>query len=198
MKVQVQYVDASVLGTCPAAVDMLTGVVSINKSVWDNYDQFEKSFVLMHEIGHYVLDTDSEYEADAYALKHVYRTAPRSLKRSLQTLCKIRVIDPRRLDALYREALKLDAKDGNAVAALELVRTRTNHFINNQNPKKMKPNRGQETYPKKRNIVPDIRVIRRADGSKNHGMNGIHVGDWYLSITNILLGAILICLIAKK
>ena len=29
-------------------------------------------------------------------------------------------------------------------------------------------------------------------------MNGIHVGDWYLSITNILLGAILICLIAKK
>ena len=195
MKIPVQYVDASVLGRCPAAVDMQTGVVSINRSVWDQYDNFEKSFVIMHEIGHYVLDTDSEYEADAYALKHVYRTAPRSLKRSLQTLCKIRVIDPRRLDSLYRVALQLDAEDGNEIASLELERI--NQF-NNQNFKKMTQNRGQETYPEKRNIIPDIRVIRRADGDKGHGKNGLHVGDWYFSCTNILLAAILVVMLVRK
>lgn len=202
MKVPVQYVDSSVLGRCPAAVDMLTGIVSINKSVWDQYDNFEKSFVLMHEIGHYVLDTDSEFEADAYALKHVYRTAPRSLKRSLQTLCKIRVIDHRRLDNLYREALKLDAADGNKIASLELARIgKTNQFSSiNQNLNQMKNTVGQETYPTKRNRIPDIRVIRRADGDdkKGHGMNGLHLGEWYFSFTNILLAAILVVMLVKK
>lgn len=196
MKVKVQYVDAGVLGRCPAAVDMLTGVVSINRSVWNRYDNFEKAFVIMHELGHYVLDTDSEYEADEYALRNVYKTAPRSLKRSLQTLCKIRVLDPMRLSNLYKVALQLDADDGNGIAAIELQKI--NQFNNHQNFRKMTQDRGQETYPKKRNIIPDIRVIRRADGGKGHGMNGIHIGDWYFSLTNLLLGAILISLIAKK
>lgn len=196
MKVKVQYVDSSVLGRCPASVDMSTGVVSINRSVWDRYDYFEKSFVIMHELGHYLLDTDSEYEADEYALRKVYKTAPRSLKRSLQTLCKIRVIDPRRLDNLYKVALDLDAKDGNDVAAIELERI--NNFNNNKNFRTMTKARGQETYPEKRNIVPNIRVIRRADGDKSHGTNGIRLGGWYFSVTNILLAAILVVMLFKK
>ena len=196
MKVKVQYVDSSVLGRCPASVDMSTGVVSINRSVWDRYDDFEKSFVIMHELGHYLLDTDSEYEADEYALRKVYKTAPRSLKRSLQTLCKIRVIDPRRLDNLYRVALDLDAKDGNDVAAIELERI--NNFNNNKNFRTMTKARGQETYPEKRNIDPNIRVIRRADGDKSHGTNGIRLGGWYFSVTNILLAAILVVMLFKK
>lgn len=198
MKVKTRYVDSSVLGRCPASVDMRTGVVTINKSVWNQYDNFEKAFVIMHEVGHFVLDTDSEYEADAYALKHVYRTAPRSLKRSLQTLCKIRVIDPTRLDRLYQEALKLDASDGNQIAAIELEQINQQYF-NHQNSRKMRPTSGQETYPEKRNITPDVRVIRRADGGKcGHGMNGLHIGDWYFSFTNLLLMAIVIILLTRK
>lgn len=198
MVVKVRYVDDSVLGTCPASIDMRTGVISINKSVWDRYDNFEKAFVIMHEIGHYVLDTDSEYEADAYALRHVYRTAPRSLKRSLQTLCKIRVVDPLRLQYLYNEALKLDAADGNGIAAIELQRVSENQFSNNKKSKIMTKNRGPETYPQKTGIVPDYKIIRRADGSRGHGQNGIHIGDWYLSITNILLAIIVVTLWAKN
>lgn len=197
MKVRVQYVDSSSLGRCPASVNMLNGVVSINRSVWGNYDNFEKAFVIMHEVGHYVLDTDSEYEADAYALKHVYRTAPRSLKRSLQTLFKIRVIDPKRLDNLYKEALKLDAADGNQIAAIELEQINQQFF--NQNPKKMQKERGQETYPEKRNVTPNVRVVRRADGGeRGHGMNGLHIGDWYFSFTNLLLMAIVVILLTRK
>lgn len=199
MKVKVKYVDASVLGRCPASVNMSNGVVSINKSVWNNYDNFEKSFVLFHEIGHYILDTDSEYEADAYALKHVYRTAPRSLKRSLQTLVKIGVIDHARLDRLYKEALKLDANDGNRIAAIELVRIEENQYFNHQNQRTMRPNPGRETYPSKRNITPDVKIIRRADGAKcGHGLNGIHIGEWYFSITNIMLMIIVLILLTRK
>lgn len=200
MKVKTRYVDAATLGTCPASVDMQTGVISINRSVWDRYDNFEKAFVIMHELGHYVLDTDSEYEADAYALKHVYRTAPRSLKRSLQTLCKIRVIDPLRLDNLYKEALKLDAADGNEIAEIELEQiNQTNYFINHKNSRKMRAIPGQETYPTKRNRQADVKIIRRADGAKcGHGMNGILLGDWYFSFTNILLIAIAVILLTRK
>ncbi len=199
MKVPTKYVDASVLGRCPASVDMRTGVISINRSVWGGYDNFEKAFVIMHEIGHYVLDTDSEYEADAYALRHVYKTAPRSLKRSLQTLCKIRVIDPSRLDNLYKEALKLDAADGNEIAEIELQQISSNNQFFNQNSETMTKNSGQETYPMKRQRPADVRIVRRADGDKcGHGMNGIHIGDWYFSITNLLLAAIVVILVTKK
>lgn len=199
MKVPTKYVDASVLGRCPASVDMRTGVISINRSVWGSYDKFEKAFVIMHEIGHYVLDTDSEYEADAYALRHVYKTAPRSLKRSLQTLCKIRVIDPSRLDNLYKEALKLDAADGNEIAEIELQQISSNNQFFNQNSETMTKNSGQETYPTKRQRPADVRIVRRADGDKcGHGMNGIHIGDWYFSITNLLLAAIVVILVTKK
>lgn len=196
MKVRTQYVDSSVLGTCPAAVDMRTGVISINKSVWDRYDNFEKAFVIMHEVGHYELDTDSEYEADAYALKRVYRTAPRSLKRSLQTLQKIRVIDPKRLNNLYREALQLDAADGNYDAAIELEHI--NQF-NNPKSRKMRATPGQETYPKKRVRNNVVNLVRRADGSTKcgHGMNGIHIGDWYFSFTNVLLAVLVIVTLSK-
>lgn len=198
MKVQVNYVDSSVLGRCPASVDMTTGVVSINRSVWDSYDQFEKNFILFHELGHYLLDTDSEYEADAFALQHVYKTAPRSLKRALQTLCKIRVIDGSRLDHLYKEALQLDAEDGNTAAAVELEQI--NYFINPKNQTIMTPNAASETYMSKRNRNA-IRVIRRADGDeggKSHKRNGLKVGDWYFSLTNILLALIVLILLLKK
>lgn len=197
MKVKVNYVDAATLGRCPASVDMQTGVISINKSVWDRYDNFEKAFVIMHEVGHYVQDTDSEYEADAYALRHVYKTAPCSLKRSLRALCKIGVVDHTRLSKLYQEALKLDAADGNDIASIELERINSNYF-NHQKTETMTKDRGIETYPKKRNIVPDYKVIRRADGDKGHGMNGIHLGGWYFSVTNILLAAIVVILLTKN
>ena len=198
MTVNVRYVDSSVLGSCPASVDMRTGVVSINKDVWDRYDQFEQNFVLMHEIGHFVLDTDSEYEADAYALRNVYKTAPRSLKRSLQTLCKIRVVDPTRLNRLYEEALRLDAADGNYAAAVELREITGENFFSNQNYRKMTKNRGQQTYLEKSGIAPDYKIVRRADGNRGHGQNGIRIGDWYFSITNILLAVIVVLLWSKN
>ena len=202
MKAQVQYVDSSVLGKCPASIDMETGVICINKSVWDRYDNFEKAFIIFHELGHYNLDTDNEKLADEYALKHVYKTAPRSLKRALGTLCKIRIIDHSRLDNLYRAALELDAADGNTDAVLELENI---NYLNK--PKKqitMTQNTGNETYFSKRNNKT-LRIVRRADGAeetetsrKSHKTNGIKFGGLYFSFTNILLVVLIAAVIWKK
>ena len=202
MNVPVRYTDASVLGTCPAAIDMQTGVVTVNRSVWDTYNNFERNFVLWHELGHYNLQTDSEYEADAYALRHVYKTAPRSLKRSLQTLLKIRVVDMGRLNALYKVALELDARDGNQNAASELERIEnenTNLFTSKKSVIMRKFN-GQETYLQNNQQQPDIRVIRRADGddNKSHKTNGVKLGNMYFSFTNILLMVLIVVVLTRK
>lgn len=207
MNVPVQYVDASYvdasgipMGSCPACVDMETGVISINRDVWGRFDQFEKNFILFHEIGHYDLDTDSEYEADEYALRHVYKSAPRSLKRALQTLYKIRVVDGRRLDHLYRVALTLDAADGNSAAALELDNL-TNHFNNPKNQRVMTKNNANETYLANRKNVKRVKVVRRADGDNNeksHNTNGIKVAGMYFSFTNILLMVLIGVVLFKK
>lgn len=198
MKVQTLNVDASVLGRCPAAIDMTTGVISINRSVWNRFDNFEKAFVIYHELGHYNLDTDDEYKADAYALRHVYKSAPRSLKRALRALVKCNIVDHARLDALYQEALKLDAEDGNTDAVLELENI---NYFNNQskNKKIMTPNTANETYLSKRN-ANTVRVVRRADGAegKSHKRNGIMIGECYFSFTNIILIVILLTILFKK
>lgn len=116
-----EYVTANELGSCPAAVRMADGVVEINIDVWNRYDDFEQRFILMHEEGHYVQQTDSEEEADAYALHKVYKTATGSLKRSVLTLYKVGIIDRRRLESLYAEALKIDwQSNGNVAAKMEL------------------------------------------------------------------------------
>lgn len=206
MNVPVQYVDASYvdasgipMGSCPACVDMETGVISINRDVWGRFDQFEKNFILFHEIGHYDLDTDSEYEADEYALRHVYKSAPRSLKRALQTLYKIRVVDGSRLDHLYRVALTLDAADGNSAAALELDNL-TNHFNNPKNQRVMTNKTANESYLSTRKNINRIKVVRRADGDneKSHAKNGIKVAGMYFSFTNILLLVLIAVVLFKK
>ena len=109
------------LGRCPAAVRMADGVIEINADVWDRYDDFEKAFILAHEEGHYRLQTDSETEADAYALHKCYRKTDRSLKRSIETLYKVGIVNEERYNALYTEALKLDWQaNGNEKAKKEL------------------------------------------------------------------------------
>lgn len=109
------------LGLCPAAVRMDDGVIEINGDVWGRYDDFEQRFMLSHEEGHYKLQTDSEIEADAYALHKCYKTSDRSLKRSIETLYKAGIVDTRRYKALYTEALRIDwLENGNTAAKKEL------------------------------------------------------------------------------
>lgn len=112
-------VDKSVLGDCPASVDMATGDISINKDVWHRYDDFEKRFIIEHEKGHYNQRTDSEIASDKYALEQMYGKYPHSLKRTLKTLCKVNLPNTKRYAELYKNALKLDIERNNNENAKE-------------------------------------------------------------------------------
>jgi len=119
MRKKVEFTTSREIGASPAMVHMDTGLIKLNKDVWDNYDNFEKKFILEHERGHYLMNEDSEVKADQYALHKVYKSAPNSLQRAVGTLQKIGIKNPERHKALTIEALKIDAADNNNKLALK-------------------------------------------------------------------------------
>lgn len=105
----------------PAQVDMTTGEVYINADVWPHYTAIQQKFIILHEIGHYSLNTDDETKADSYALARLAGTIPQSLRTVLQEIAAIQFVDDSRLLALYRAALKIDIKKNkNPLAIAEL------------------------------------------------------------------------------
>ena len=98
----------------PAAIDRNTATLYINPKLWFKLTKFQQNFVRLHEIGHLVLDTDIEEEADAYAFDRLVGSQPRSMKQMIETLETI--LDPNktghqvRINALYQKALEWDRK----------------------------------------------------------------------------------------
>ena len=96
----------------PAAVNRESGTLFINPRLYFKLTRFQQRFVRLHEIGHFVLDTDSEEAADAYAFDRLAGTEYRSMKQCIETLETI--LDPNRtghrirIEALYRRALAWD------------------------------------------------------------------------------------------
>lgn len=196
MRVNIRYVTKEQLGSCPAEIDMESGVISINKDVWEKYDSFEKKFIIQHELGHFNLQTDDEQAADRYAIERVYKTDEQSLKRSLQTLYKVGIIDTQRMWQLYIEALKLDSRDGNEDAAIELYNI-NNNILNLDNMG------AKTTYiQKKKNRFEgeDTTTETVKNDKKGHKWNGFAIGGAYFSLTNVLLivNCILVAMIAFK
>ena len=98
----------------PAAIDRKAGVMYINPKLWFKLTRFQQKFVKLHEMGHYVLNTDSEEEADGFAFNRLVGSEPRSMKQCIETLETI--LNPNRtghnyrIKALYERALEWDRK----------------------------------------------------------------------------------------
>lgn len=98
----------------PAAIDRQEGIMYINPKLWFKLTKFQQKFVKLHEQGHYVLNTDIEEEADAYAFDHLAGTEYRSMKQCIETLETI--LDPNRtghrsrINALIQRAIEWDKK----------------------------------------------------------------------------------------
>lgn len=96
----------------PAAIDRETATLYLNPKLWFKLTRFQQNFIRLHEIGHLVLDTSIEEEADAYAFDRLVGSEPRSMKQMIETLETI--LDPNRtghrvrIDALYRRAIAWD------------------------------------------------------------------------------------------
>lgn len=123
--IPMQWVGADLLQNCPAAIDVTHGLLLLNGDVWENYDDFQKVFIIEHELAHFRHPEYTEIEADREALHAVYGKVNQSLKRAIETLYQVGVTDEDRLFALYIEALKLDAASGNKAARKELEYIKT-------------------------------------------------------------------------
>jgi len=73
------------LGNTPARVNRKTGTIFLNSDTWNNYTDFEKKLIILHEQAHYLLQTKNEQEADAYAVQQFIGSEFESLKKSLQS-----------------------------------------------------------------------------------------------------------------
>jgi hypothetical protein len=193
------------LQSCPAAADMVDGVIEINADVWGDYDNFQRRFILAHEEGHIVLDTDNEEEADRYAVNKVRGTARKSLKRSLETLYKVGVVNERRYLILYREALRIDWEQyGNGKAKRELESINQNNMKAKTGNGLINPYVQQKSARKKRAYRAfadggeETENVKMVCQSKSHKVNGVKIGGYYFSFTNILLAAVLCHLVFWK
>ena len=73
------------LGRTPARVNRLTGTIFLNSDIWNSYSDFEQKLIILHEKGHYQLQTKDESEADKYALENFVKTEFQSLKKALNS-----------------------------------------------------------------------------------------------------------------
>ena len=203
----ITYVDGKELGLCPAAVVMDDGTIQVNADVWDRYTPYQQRFILAHEQGHYELQTSSEEQADLYALRHLHGSEPRSLRQSIETLVKMgNAIPPQRVEALYREALAIDAALNNNQKAKQELK-----ILNNKNDSNMRPSKynlyhradgGQTTE--------DVQTTEVSEAQNNQSSRLIHfiserrpglqIGTTFLDLNTILTMSILVvlCMIYKK
>ncbi|MDR0606372.1 MAG: hypothetical protein LBG80_19020 [Bacteroidales bacterium] len=113
------------MGENPASVEMDTGKIILNRDVFPKYSKFTRQFILEHERGHYKLSTDSEEEADTYALNKLYKSTNKSLKKSMKAITDFLDVDNPRVVSLYRKALIIDSKYNNNKKAKEELKNLT-------------------------------------------------------------------------
>jgi hypothetical protein len=113
------------MGENPASVEMDTGKIILNRDVFPNYSKFTQLFILEHERGHYKLSTDSEEEADTYALNKLYKSTNKSLKKSMKAITDFLDIENPRVLSLYKKALTIDSKYNNNKKAKDELKNLT-------------------------------------------------------------------------
>lgn len=123
-KLQVKFDDT--IGDTPAALSAAEATIYINKPVFSKFTRFQKKFIILHEMGHYYLNTHNELLADAYALRALAGSEYQSLKQSIETLDVTlhdgNVTKAERMRNLVLLALYWDWQHGNEAAKDEFVR----------------------------------------------------------------------------
>lgn len=97
------------MGSNPASVNIRTGVVSLNRDIWDKLTDYEKAIILLHEEGHYRLKTLDEIRADIYSIDKYLSDAdtPEKRRQLLNTVFKI-VPDEERRVQFVKNLLQYD------------------------------------------------------------------------------------------
>ena len=118
---KVKYEGFAEMGKNPASVEMGTKELILNRDTFPHLPNFTKKFIIEHEKGHLDYNTDNEELADAYALKSLYKTERKSLKKSIKALVDILPDGDKRIESLYNKALKLDNSEEIDMVSLNRI-----------------------------------------------------------------------------
>lgn len=110
----VRTLGTDTLGSCPAAIvtdqDSGTSTLLLNRSTFHPLPPQQQRFIIAHELGHLLLDTDNELLADAFALGLTAGRQHQSLKNALRALASMPTIPLHRLQHLYALCQNLDSQ----------------------------------------------------------------------------------------
>ena len=102
--------------TNPAKVYLDKGLIYLNDLAMIGRTDFEKKFILEHEKGHYFNQSNSEFDADIYALQKLAFSEKNSLKKSIKAVENLAIYQPERVNNVTLAALELLAQKGNVEA----------------------------------------------------------------------------------
>ena len=192
----IQSVGTDFMGLCPAAV-RIDGdghpTFLVNSLSFPAADEFAQRFYLAHELGHWLLDTDSEQAADTFALSVLAGTERRSLKKSLAALDRMHTIPYSRLQALYHRCILID----NQHKQQPLISIIMKQNLSNDLNRKIFVNHADGDEPATHpvdtaNIANAAQVLGDIIGGPCRRRAGLRVNGIFFSLESILLIALLI------
>lgn len=112
----VHHGDFSKKSTSPAFCNRSTGELYINTPYFERLNRNQQFYVLLHELGHIVLQTEDENKADAYASK-IYLKKGYPLSESVKALSRVLKFnksgDYQRLENQFLRAANYDLQVNN-------------------------------------------------------------------------------------
>lgn len=192
----IQTVDTNFMGLCPAAVQIDghgNPTFLVNRLTFPAADPFAQRFYLAHELGHWLLATDSEQTADTFALSALAGTEHQSLKKSLAALNRLHTIPYSRLQALYQHCITIDNQHKHQPLISIIMKQNlsndlnrkifVNHADGNDTPD---PSVDNATLANAAQLLGDI------IGGPCRRRAGLRVNGIFFSLESILLTALLI------
>ncbi len=143
------------IGDTPAAVSREDSIIYINPPLYNKLTPFQRKFVLLHELGHYTLNSKNEIDADTFAFKRLAGTQYRSLKQCIaaiaDTLEDGNQTKEERYNNIVYQALLWDYQHGNK-AVKEDLKT-AEKLCAQKNEKIMRNNTTYDRYAETRRFM---------------------------------------------
>lgn len=143
------------IGDTPAAVSREDSTIYINPPLYNKLTPFQRKFVLLHELGHYTLNSKNEIDADTFAFKRLAGTQYRSLKQCIaaiaDTLEDGNQTKEERYNNIVYQALLWDYQHGNK-AVKEDLKT-AEQLCAQKNEKIMRNNTTYDRYAETRRFM---------------------------------------------
>ncbi|GHU85346.1 hypothetical protein FACS1894153_0380 [Bacteroidia bacterium] len=82
--------DSNIMGTNPASINLGTGIITINKDVWQQFSDVQKKLIYLHELAHYRLNTvDDEIACDKWAIEQYAGSEKKSLRKAVNAYASL-------------------------------------------------------------------------------------------------------------